>query len=154
MLTSPPPAGLGLPPRRPDCSCPEHADDLTDLLLPVDEAGEPPVRLADLIEARKVGVSPAEPQEHWLEPHDESDAGPDRLGPFHWGLRVGDEAHDCYSDEAPWSLDQALLDRPGVEQVEWMDREDFLVGAPTLCASGVLAAAARALADPRVRRAA
>jgi hypothetical protein len=49
-------------------------------------------------------------------------------------------------------LDQALVDRPGVDRVEWMDREDFVVGAPALCAGGMLATIARALADPRVRQ--
>ncbi|MBY8870383.1 hypothetical protein K7640_00815 [Micromonospora sp. PLK6-60] len=147
-----PPADGWRPPRRPECSCPEHVDDLTDLLLPVDRSGAPPVRLTDLIDGREVGVQPAAPADRWLESYDESDAGPDRLGPFHWGLWLGDEARGCYSDEAPWSLDQALLERPGVEHVEWMEREEFLVGAPTMCADGVLAAAARALADPRVRQ--
>jgi hypothetical protein len=37
--------------------------------------------------------------------------------------------------------------------VAWEDREDIHVGAPTLCSDGVLAAAARALLDDRVRKA-
>jgi hypothetical protein len=43
------------------------------------------------------------------------------------------------------------MERPGIERVEWVDREILLIGAPRLCADGVLAAAARALEDPRVR---
>ncbi|MGK5444199.1 hypothetical protein ACSNN7_20605 [Micromonospora sp. URMC 105] len=141
------------PPRRPDCSCPEHHDDLAELVLPVTEPGDPPTTLPDLVAANTLGVLPAEPRDRWLEVHDESDSGPSRLGPFHWGLWLGDEARSCYDDDSERSLDQALLDRPGVDRVEWMEREEFLVGAPTLCASGLLAAMARALADPRVRAA-
>jgi hypothetical protein len=33
----------------------------------------------------------------------------------------------------------------------WEDREILHVGAPTLCADGLLAAAARALLNPKVR---
>ncbi|MER6590658.1 hypothetical protein ABT214_02050 [Micromonospora purpureochromogenes] len=141
------------PPRRPECSCPEHEEDLADLVLPSTEPGEPPMTLPDLVAANALGVLLAEPRDRWLEIHDESDSGPARLGPFHWGLWLGDEARSCYDDDSERSLDQALLDRPGVERVEWMEREEFLVGAPTLCASGLIAAMARALADPRVRAA-
>ncbi|SCL21528.1 hypothetical protein GA0074692_1196 [Micromonospora pallida] len=144
--------GRWTPPQQPACSCPEHAEDLVELVLPTDDPGWPPARFADLVEGREVGVEPLPPRDRWLEPYDESDAGPERLGPFHWVLWVGDGARGCYSDDAPLSLDQALLDRSGVERVEWLDREEFLVGAPTLCAGGVLAVVARALADPRVRR--
>lgn len=139
-------------PTRPDCACPEHDDTLTDLLVPVAKPGVTPVTVGDLVACRALGVEPVESRDRWWELVDETDTGPDRIGPFHWALRVGDEAQSCYDDAAALSLDQALLARPGVRLVEWMDREGFLVGAPTLCASGVLAAAARALADPRVRR--
>ena len=45
----------------------------------------------------------------------------------------------------------AVQHAPGIELVAWEDREVIHVGAPTLCEDGVLAAAARALMDPRVR---
>ncbi|MBM0227965.1 MULTISPECIES: hypothetical protein [Micromonospora] len=143
-----------MPPQRSDCSCPEHDDELTGLALPVTERGMEPLTVRDLVEASALGVTPAQSRDRWLEIYDETDSGPDLIGPFHWGLRLGDEARLCYDDDAARSLDQALLDRPGVERVEWMEREEFLVGAPGLCASGLLAAMARALADPRVRAAA
>jgi hypothetical protein len=142
------------PPQRPDCSCAEHDDELSALVLPVTEPGMEPPTVQDLVEASALGVTPAQSRDRWLEIYDETDSGPDLIGPFHWGLWLGDKARLCYDDDAAHSLDQALLDRPGVERVEWMEREEFLVGAPGLCASGLLAAMARALADPRVRAAA
>ena len=140
------------PPQRPSCSCPEHHDDLTDLLLPVTEPGADALTVRDLVATRRIGAEPVALGDRWWELYDETDTGPDRIGPFHWALRVGDETRRCYHDDAELTLDQALLARPGVQLVEWMDQEAFLVGAPTLCASGVVATAARALADRRVRR--
>ncbi len=67
------------------------------------------------------------------------------------GLR--DDARVSYDDDAPLPLDESLLSRPGIERVAWEDREVMHVGAPTLCRDGVLAAAARALLDDRVRSA-
>ncbi|WP_346122523.1 hypothetical protein [Micromonospora coerulea] len=142
------------PPQRPDCACTEHDDELADLALPVTEHGMEPLTVRDLVEANALGVTPAQSRDRWLEIYDETDSGPNVLGPFHWGLWLGDEARSCYDDDAARTLDQALLDQPGIERVEWMEREEFLVGAPGLCAGGMLAAMARALADPRVRAAA
>lgn len=70
---------------------------------------------------------------------------------FHWDLGVYDDARMHYDDGAELELDAALSAQPGVEEVAWMDREVFYVSAPTLCADGVLAAAALALLDDRVR---
>lgn len=72
-------------------------------------------------------------------------------GRFQWRLGLGDEVRGLYDEDAAVGLDQALLDRPGVDLADWMDREVLYVSAPTLCRDGVLAAAARALLDPRVK---
>lgn len=133
-------------PVRGRCSCPEHVEELTGLVVPVtsDMAQVEPFRVGDLIEMHALGVSPA-----GLVTWQDHDTGQQR-GPFHFELWVGDEARCCY-DDAALPMDQSLLARPGIEAVEWEDREVFHLAAPTLCADGVLAAAARALLDPRVR---
>ncbi|SCL33715.1 hypothetical protein GA0070624_4804 [Micromonospora rhizosphaerae] len=141
-----------MPPTRPNCACTEHDDELADLVVPVTEPGVAPMTVEELVACGALGAGPVKPRDRWWEIFDETDAGPERIGPFHWTLWVGDEARSCYDDAAALSLDQSLLARPGVQLVEWMDREEFLIGAPALCASGILAAAARALADPRVRQ--
>lgn len=70
---------------------------------------------------------------------------------YHWSLWVGDTARGYYDDDAPLQLDAGILAAPGVECVEWLDREEFVVGAPTLCVDGMTAVVASVLADPRVR---
>jgi hypothetical protein len=70
---------------------------------------------------------------------------------FHWSLWVADTARCYYNDDASLQLDEGILASPGVERVQWLDREEFLVGAPTLCTDGMTAVVAGVLADPRVR---
>ena len=135
------------PPARGRCSCPEHVQELTGLVVPASrESGDiAPFAVGDLMGMHALGVSPAE-----LVSWQDHDTGQVR-GPFHFELWLGDEARCCYDDDAALPMDESLLARPGIEAVEWEDREVFHLAAPTLCADGVLAAAARALLDPRVR---
>ncbi len=145
------------PPARGECSCPEHADDLLDLVIPytvemAEELGDEPMTVGDLIECDALGVRPNDPSTVWLNAVEDGRVVPDRRdGPFQWQLWVGDEARAHYDDEADLQLDASLLAQPGIDRVAWEDREVFHVGATGLCESGVLAAAVRALADPRVR---
>lgn len=137
-----------IPAQRGTCTCPEHVEDLHDLVVPpapVWGLDLDDTTVGDLVEMSALGIDPAELA--WVD--DQESGG--RRGPFHFRLWVGDEARAMYDDDAAVQLDAALLQRPGVEVVDWEDREVLHVGAPTLCADGVLAAAARALLDPRVK---
>ena len=136
------------PAQRRTCACPEHVEDVRDLVVPVAPAWGPDLddtTVGELVEMSALGVDPAELV--WV---DDQESGV-RRGPFHFRLWVGDEARAMYDDDAAVQLDEALLQRPGVEVVDWEDREVLHVGAPTLCADGVLAAAGRALLDPRIK---
>ena len=140
------------PAARGACSCPEHIEGLLEVVVPMTlemraEVGEDQaMTVAELIECSALDVQPA--QDRWFfDPR----SGRRDDGPYHWTVWVGDEARMSYDDDAPVQLDEALADRPGVELVAWEDREIIHVGAPTLCRDGLLAAAARALQDPRVR---
>jgi hypothetical protein len=137
------------PASRGACSCPEHLEDVRDLVVPLAPVWGPDpddTTVGELVEMSALGVDPADLV--WV---DDQESGV-RRGPFHFRLWVGDEARAMYDDDAAVQLDEALLQQPGVEVVDWEDREVLHVGAPTLCADGVLAAAARALLDPRVKQ--
>jgi hypothetical protein len=122
-------------------------DELSDLVIPF-RAGLPdpdtlPVTVGDLVASGSLGTRPLGDQEA------ETDDVPGR---FHWMVMLSDQARAHYDDQgAPLELDAALASRAGVERVEWPERDAFLLQAPTLCHDGVLACAARALLDPRVR---
>lgn len=139
------------PVRRVPCTCVEHVEDLLAMRVPYTEEMaaelEEPMTVGELIECGALDARPHDPADRWLSGL-EGDA-PE--GPFGWMVWLGDEARAHYDDDADLPLDRALLDQPGLERVAWEDREVFHVGADGLCRSGVLAAAARALADPRVR---
>jgi hypothetical protein len=140
------------PPVPPDCSCVRHLDD--DLLrtvvpyaasLAADIGHDPdPATVADLLSPGGLSVSPTELEAQRL---------PDSAATFVWTLGVYDDAQVHYEDDMALELDAALALQPGVDEVDWADREVFLVAAPTLCADGMLAAAALALLDERVRTA-
>jgi hypothetical protein len=145
------PTANGAPPQRGECACPEHIDDLVDLAVPLtqelrEEFGEESFTVGELVDMAALGVDPAETQ-YFFDPR----SGRQDDGPYHWTIWFGDEARGCYDDDAPLQLDESVDARPGVELVAWEDREVMHVGAPTLCGDGVLAAAARALLDDRVR---
>lgn len=135
---------------RAGCSCAEHLEQVARVRIPVvaeyaEEPGED-WSVDELVEAGALEARETESDERWLW------ADGQKVGPFQWSLWVGDEARSLYDDDAGLGLDDSLRSRPGLEIVEWEDREVFWLGAPSMCRSGVLAAAARALADPRVRR--
>jgi hypothetical protein len=105
---------------------------------------EPPATVADLLGPGGLSVEPAEDG-------DQPSGGPAVLT---WNLGVYDDARVHYDDTdagAALGLDAALAEQPGIDGVVWDDREVLLLAAPTLCADGVLAAAALTLLDDRVR---
>jgi len=140
------------PPQRPDCACREHLEDVLGLVIASEDRDED-VTLEELIASGSLGVRPINPNERFMAAFDER-GNEVRLGPLHWQMWAADEVYGCYADDAVLPLDRSIAAQPGVEIVEWYDREEFLIGAATLCQSGVLAAVARALEDPRVRMAA
>jgi len=148
----PAPAPVWQPPVPPHCSCTRHLDD--DLLRAVvpyspllaDDIGvEPaPATVADLLGSGALSVRPARSDEQV----------PEEPADLTWNLVADDDArvhYDDMEDGAAIDLDAALAEQPGVDRVEWEDREVFLLAAPTLCADGVLATAALTLLDDRVR---
>ena len=75
----------------------------------------------------------------------------DSTSTFTRDMWAGDEVRAHYDDHAELALDAGLAAQSGVDEVVWMDREVLLLAAPSLCADGVLAAAAVVLLDDRVR---
>ncbi|MCY4726076.1 hypothetical protein NYO98_07275 [Nocardioides sp. STR2] len=108
----------------------------------VADEGLAPQTVTDLVEWGALAADPT---------HDIHQRLPDSDVLFTWTLWVGDEARSHYDDDAEVELDAALALQPGVEEVDWMDREVFHLAAPTLCRDGVVAAGALALLDDRVR---
>ena len=129
-----------IPPQRGSCACTVHLESLLDVVLaPADPDGEP-ITVAELLETGDLKASPLT----------EADRRRGGTG-YHWSLWVGDAARGYYDDDASLRLDVGILAAPGVERVLWHDREEFAVGAPTLCVDGMTAIVAGVLADPRVR---
>jgi hypothetical protein len=137
------------PPQRPDCACREHLEDVRTLVIPSPDWDEDPT-FDDLLATGSLGVQPVNPKERFMPVFDEQ-GNESRLGPLHWCMWAADEIYGCYEDDAELPFDRSVAAQPGVDLVEWYDREEFLIGAPGLCESGLLAAVARALHDPRVR---
>ncbi len=48
-----------------------------------------------------------------------------QLGPLHWTMGAADEIYGCYEDDAVLPLDRSIAAQPGVDLVEWYDREEF-----------------------------
>ncbi|MEU7866783.1 hypothetical protein [Dactylosporangium sp. NPDC049140] len=136
-------------PQRPDCACREHLEDVQALVIPSEDWDEDPT-FEDLLATGSLGVRPIDPKERFVPVFDEH-GHESRLGPIHWQMGAADEIYGCYADDAELPLDRSIAAQPGVDLVEWYDREEFLIGAPGLCDSGLLAAIARAMHDPRVR---
>jgi hypothetical protein len=146
------PAPAWQPPERGHCSCVRHLDDeLLQTIVPFtaqlaeDIGFEPdPVTVADLLQSGALAVRPAR----------DDDQVPGDPADLTWNLVADDDARAHYDDPeagAALDLDAALAAQPGVDRVEWYDREVFLLAAPTLCTDGVLATAALTLLDDRVR---
>jgi hypothetical protein len=131
------------PPALGACSCEEHVENLRD-----HHAGEREVTVGELLDSGALAAEPAGPEPAYV-------ALPvtgQRLGPFHWALMLTGRGTALYDAGAPAALDDCLSLQPGIDRVLWPEPERFLVGAPTLCASGVMAALVSALDNPRVRR--
>ncbi|MEV0717712.1 hypothetical protein [Asanoa sp. NPDC050611] len=137
------------PPRPPDCACREHLDDVLTEIVPNRDWDEDPT-VAELLDTGSLGVKPMARGERFAAPVDE-ERNESTVGPLHWVLWAADEIYGCYDDDAELPVDRSIANQPGVDVVEWFDREEFWIGAPDLCESGLLAAVARALQDPRVR---
>jgi hypothetical protein len=137
------------PPQRPHCSCPEHVEDVLGLVIPNQDWDADPT-FDQLLATGSLGVTTSDPKERYMTEFDEND-NESKLGPMHWGVWAADEIYGCYEDDAVLPLDESIKAQPGIEIVVWYDREEFVIGAATLCQDGVLAAVARALQDPRVR---
>lgn len=128
------------PPQRGSCTCEIHLEQLLDTILTPTHQQFEPMTVAELLESGDLKADPFKPAERRL------------IGSrFHWSLWVGDTARGYYDDDAPLQLDAGIQAAQGVEIVEWLDREEFAVGAPTLCVDGMTAVVAAVLADPRVR---
>ena len=137
------------PPVPPACACARHLDPgllatVVPFAVALDMDDEAPATVADVLGPGGLSVQPA----------DDRDQPPGRPAVFTWNLGIYDDArvhYDDTEDGAALDLDAALAEQPGIDDVEWHDREVFVLAAPTLCADGVLAAAALTLLDDRVR---
>lgn len=144
-----PPPVAWQPPERPGCSCVRHLDD--DLLATVvpysaalveDLGHEPePTTVEGLLRPAGLSIHVTDVVSQRL---------PDSAARFVWTLNVYDDAL-AHCDGDALGFDDVIAAQPGVEEVDGFDTEIFLVAAPTLCAEGVLAAAALTLLDDRVR---
>ena len=133
------------PPAPGLCACEEHVEAIADHRVPSVEATD--VSVAELLEHGALDARPVLPDERYVT---FAHSG-QRVGPFHWLVRVAETRGRLYDDAAPAALDDTLSVQEGVERVHRDGFDAFRVGAPRLCASGVMAATVRALDNPRVR---
>lgn len=148
------------PPALGACACEEHVEQLRDHRIgqtdsQTDDGSDTGtgtgtgtgVTVGSLLVAGDLAAEPVGPEPG----HVELPATGQRLGPFHWRVRLEGRGRELYVVGAPAAVDDCLSLQAGVDRVLWLDHKDLLVGAPTLCASGVMAALVRALDNPRVR---
>lgn len=128
------------PPVPSGCKCGEHLGELTEQqIIPyaasqvADEPTDSVVTVADLVTWEALAVEEVEDE------------------PGRWLLWFGDETRAHYDDDAPLSLEDVVASASGVSNVDREDRETIYVHAPGKCADAMLAIAARALLDDRVR---
>lgn len=138
------------PPSLGSCGCEQHVENLRDLAIPHGAlaGGEPgaTTTVGELLDRPALTVRLALPAEAWVDlPTGQ------RTGPYHWVAELGEPGRVLYDEHAPVQLDDCLAVQPGVERVALLETDRFAVGAPTLCPSGVQAAVATALSNPRVR---
>jgi hypothetical protein len=133
------PPALGL------CQCEEHVESLADHRVPSLESTE--VSVGELLAHEALDARPVLPDDRFVTlPHSGQ-----RLGPFHYLVRITETRGRLFDDAAPAALDDTLSTQAGVERVHRDGLELFRVGAPRMCASGVMAAMVRALDNPRLR---
>lgn len=135
------------PPAPGMCSCEEHVENLAGVELPrVSDAGD--VTVGALVESGSIAAEVVGPEPSYSP----LPLTGQRLGPFHWAVRLEGEAFDLFAPDGVAALDDCLAVQPGIERVLWPDHDDLLlVGAASMCPSGVLASLVRALENPRVR---
>lgn len=131
------------PPAPGACSCEEHLDTLRD-----HPAGEGSASVGELLDDGDLAAEPVRPEPAYVD----LPVTGQRIGPFHWTVTLTGPGTTLYDADAPAALDDCLSLQAGIDRVLWPEPERLLVGAPTLCASGVMAALVRALDNPRVRR--
>ena len=124
------------------CACEEHVENLREHL-----AGGSTTTVGTLLDGRALACEPLGAEPSYAVLHHTGQ----RMGPFHWRLTLGPAVRALYDELAPAALDDCLSLQPGIDRVLWPDHGDLLVGAPTLCPSGVAAALVRALDNPRLR---
>ena len=136
-----------VPPAPGACTCEEHVEALVTVKLPrVTDSGDGAV--GALLESGSIAAEVVGPEPSYST----LPLTGQRLGPFHWSVRMEGEARDLFAPDAAAALDDCLAVQPGIERVLWTDHEQpLLVGAATMCPHGVLAALVRALENPRVR---
>jgi hypothetical protein len=133
------------PPSPGLCRCEEHVETLAEHRVPSLEATE--VSVGELLAHEALEARPVLPDDRFVTlPHSGQ-----RLGPFHYLVRIAETRGRLFSDAAPAALDDTLSVQVGVERVHRDGPDAFRVGAPQLCASGVMAAMVRALDNPRLR---
>lgn len=138
------------PPALGACACEEHVEQLREHRVGEgdgDTGSGTGVTVGALLDAGDLAAEPVGPEPG----HVELPTTGQRLGPFHWRVRLEGRGRELYVVGAPAAVDDCLSLQAGVDRVLWLDHKDLLVGAPTLCASGVMAALVRALDNPRVR---
>lgn len=135
------------PPAPGACTCEEHVENLVAVQLQrVSDTGD--VTVGALLESGSIAAEVVGPEPSYSS----IPLTGQRLGPFHWSVRVEGEARDLFATDAAAALDDCLAVQPGIERVLWADHEQvILVGAGSMCPRGVLAALVRALENPRVR---
>ncbi|MEV4414382.1 hypothetical protein [Catellatospora sp. NPDC049609] len=137
---------------RLECTCPEHVEELHDLIVPSAEPHHlPHMSVRELRGTGDFSVQALPERDRRLAVFGD-DGESYHVEVYQWSLWAGDAARCFYDDDAELALDDSLRERAGIERVAWLDREVFHLAAPGMCAGGVLAAAARALLDARVRR--
>ncbi len=134
------------PPALGACGCDVHVENLgTVTLSRRSDAGD--VTVDALVESGALRAEPVGPEPTYTV----VPLTGQRVGPFHWRVSLEGEVQDLFLTEAAAALDDCVSVQPGVDRVVWPEPGILLVGAPTLCPSGVLAAVVRALENPRVR---
>ena len=133
------------PPAPGLCQCEEHVEAIADHTVPSLEATD--VSVGELLEHDALTAHPVLPDDRFVTlPHSGQ-----RVGPFHWLVRIEETRGRLYDDAAPAALDDTLSLQAGVERVHRDGIDAYRVGAPRLCASGVMAAMVRSLDNPRLR---
>ena len=141
-----PPEGPWEPPVLGACACEEHVENLRDHEIP-GSAGQDGTSVGALLDAGALTAELVGPEPSYVE----LPITGQRIGPFHWTLMLHGAGDALHHPAAPAALDDCLSLQPGIDRVMWPEPPRFLVGAPTLCPSGVMAAMVRALDNPRVR---